>query len=149
VPAITRARRSTSSSQRFAGPDAIGYRRRSRTEDFLDRGHALSAVQKSRSHEHLMEFKCVPFTEELLYGEFFKRSGDEERKMRSRFLFSIALPLALAFAARPRTRSRRARPGVARSQGTWSIATLHAAAAAGRAQGQGVLHAGRGQGVRA
>jgi hypothetical protein len=24
---------------------------------------------------HLMEFKCVPFTEELLYGEFYKRPG--------------------------------------------------------------------------
>ena len=26
------------------------------------------------SHEHLMEFKCVPFTEDLLYGEFYKRA---------------------------------------------------------------------------
>ena len=25
---------------------------------------------------HLMEFKCVPFTEELLYGEFYKETGE-------------------------------------------------------------------------
>ena len=35
---------------------------------------ALSAVRNPDPHAHLMEFKCVPFTEELLYGEFYKRS---------------------------------------------------------------------------
>jgi hypothetical protein len=26
---------------------------------------------------HLMEFKCVPFTEDLLYGEFYKRPAEQ------------------------------------------------------------------------
>jgi hypothetical protein len=30
-------------------------------------------VRNPDPREHLMEFKCVPFTEQLLYGEFYKR----------------------------------------------------------------------------
>jgi phage portal protein BeeE len=26
--------------------------------------------------QHLMEFKCVPFTEQLLYGEFYKQARE-------------------------------------------------------------------------
>ena len=30
-------------------------------------------IRNPDTHAHLMEFKCVPFTEKLLYGEYYKK----------------------------------------------------------------------------
>lgn len=62
----------------FAGPDAIDYEATledpatfSRPWQIAYRLHRLPDPDA-----HLMEFKCVEFTEELLYGEFYKRSAE-------------------------------------------------------------------------
>ena len=62
----------------LAGPDAIDYeatledpRTFSRPWTITFRLHRLADPDA-----HLMEFKCVEFTEELLYGEFYKRPSE-------------------------------------------------------------------------
>ena len=35
---------------------------------------STSASTNPNPQQHLMEFKCVPFTEQLLYGEFYKQA---------------------------------------------------------------------------
>ncbi|MGD2167224.1 MAG: hypothetical protein PVF63_03895 [Gammaproteobacteria bacterium] len=62
----------------FAGPDAIDY------EATLEDSRTFSEPWKiafrlyrhADPDAHLMEFKCVEFTEELLYGEYYKRAGE-------------------------------------------------------------------------
>jgi len=62
----------------LAGPDAIDY------EATLTDARTFSSPWKislrlyrhADPDAHLMEFKCVPFTEQLLYGEFYKTSAE-------------------------------------------------------------------------
>lgn len=59
----------------FAGPDAIDYEAtledpRTFSEPWTI---AFRLYRHAGPEPHLMEFKCVEFTEELLYGEYFKR----------------------------------------------------------------------------
>lgn len=58
----------------FAGPDAIDYEATLTDPQTYSRPWkvAFRLYRHADPHEHLMEFKCVPFTEELLYGEFYK-----------------------------------------------------------------------------
>ena len=59
----------------LAGPDAIDYSATLEDPKTFSRPWSMH-FRLSRDpdpHAHLMEFKCVPFTEELLYGEFYKR----------------------------------------------------------------------------
>jgi hypothetical protein len=62
---------------RFAGPDVIEYE--AVLEDERTYSEPWSIAFRLYRHAdpdaHLMEFKCVEFTEELLYGEWFKRTG--------------------------------------------------------------------------
>jgi hypothetical protein len=59
----------------FAGPDAIDYSATLEDPKTFSRPWSMHfRLQRNPdSHAQLMEFKCVPFTEELLYGEFYKR----------------------------------------------------------------------------
>ena len=61
---------------KFAGPDAIDYSATLEDPKTFSRSWSMHfrLFRNPDPHEHLMEFKCVPFTEELLYGEFYKRS---------------------------------------------------------------------------
>lgn len=60
----------------FAGPDAIDYE--ATLEDPLTFARpwkiAFRLLRRPGADAHLMEFKCVEFTEELLYGEFYKNA---------------------------------------------------------------------------
>jgi hypothetical protein len=61
----------------FAGPDMIDYEAeledaRTFTEPWK---MSFRLYRHADPDEHIMEFKCVPFTEELLYGEYFKRTA--------------------------------------------------------------------------
>lgn len=62
----------------FAGPDAIDYEATLEDPQTFSRPWTMSFRLHRRADpdEHLMEFKCVPFTEELLYGELYKRSDE-------------------------------------------------------------------------
>jgi hypothetical protein len=59
----------------FAGPDAIDYSATLEDPKTFTRPWTMRfrLHRNPDPHAHLMEFKCVPFTEELLYGEFYKR----------------------------------------------------------------------------
>ena len=59
----------------FAGPDAIDYQATLEDPETFSRPWTMSfrLHRHPDPNAHLMEFKCVPFTEELLYGEFYKR----------------------------------------------------------------------------
>jgi hypothetical protein len=59
----------------FAGPDAIDYEARIEDPQTFSRPWTMSfrLYRHAEPQAHLMEFKCVPFTEELLYGEFYRR----------------------------------------------------------------------------
>lgn len=62
----------------FAGHDAIDY------EATLDDPRSFSEpfkigfrlYRRVGPEQHIMEFKCVPFTEKLLYGEYYKQPAD-------------------------------------------------------------------------
>jgi hypothetical protein len=59
----------------FAGPDAIDYSATLEDPQTFTRAWSMH-FRLHRNPDptaHLMEFKCVPFTEELLYGEYYKR----------------------------------------------------------------------------
>jgi len=60
----------------FAGPDAIDYSATLEDPETFSRPWSMHfrLYRNADSHAHLMEFKCVPFTEELLYGDLYKRT---------------------------------------------------------------------------
>lgn len=64
----------------FAGPDAIDYEATLEDPETFSRPWTVRfrLYRRADPDAHLMEFKCVPFTEELLYGEFYKRSADDQ-----------------------------------------------------------------------
>jgi hypothetical protein len=59
----------------FAGPDAIDYSATLEDPQTFTRAWTMRfhLVRNPNPAQHLMEFKCVPFTEQLLYGEFYKQ----------------------------------------------------------------------------
>jgi hypothetical protein len=59
----------------FAGPDAIDYTATLEDPQTFSRPWSIHfrLYRNADSQAHLMEFKCVPFTEELLYGDLYKR----------------------------------------------------------------------------
>ena len=63
----------------FAGPDAIDYEATLEDPRTFSRPWKMSfrLYRSPDPDAHLMEFKCVEFTEELLYGEFYKRTADQ------------------------------------------------------------------------
>lgn len=64
----------------FAGRDAIDYEATLEDPQTFSRPWTMSfrLYRRADPDEHLMEFKCVPFTEELLYGEHYKRTDEEQ-----------------------------------------------------------------------
>jgi hypothetical protein len=58
----------------FAGPNRISYEATLEDPQTFSRPWSISfpLYRHVEADAHLMEFKCVPFTEELIYGEFFK-----------------------------------------------------------------------------
>ncbi|MBN1240160.1 MAG: hypothetical protein JXB36_16770, partial [Gammaproteobacteria bacterium] len=58
----------------FVGPDAIDYEATLTDPQTFSRPWkvAFRLYRYADPDAHLMEFKCVPFTEELLYGEFYR-----------------------------------------------------------------------------
>jgi hypothetical protein len=58
----------------FAGPDAIDYEATLTDPQTFSRPWkiAFRLYRHADRDAHLMEFKCVPFTEELLYGELYR-----------------------------------------------------------------------------
>ncbi len=58
-----------------AGPDAIDYSATVEDPQTFSRPWSMHfrLFRNPDPHAHLMEFKCVPFTEELLYGDLYKR----------------------------------------------------------------------------
>ncbi|MEO8464525.1 MAG: hypothetical protein ABI640_04235 [Gammaproteobacteria bacterium] len=60
----------------FAGPDAIDYSATLEDPQTFSRPWSMHfrLHRNSDNHAHLLEFKCVPFTEELLYGDVYKRT---------------------------------------------------------------------------
>ena len=59
----------------FAGADAIDYEATLEDSQTFTRPWRMSfrLLRRPDSEGHVMEFKCVEFTEELLYGEFYKK----------------------------------------------------------------------------
>jgi hypothetical protein len=59
----------------FAGRDAIEYSATLEDPQTFSRPWSIHfrLFRNPDPHAHLMEFKCVPFTEELLYGDVYKR----------------------------------------------------------------------------
>jgi hypothetical protein len=62
----------------FAGPDAIDYSATLEDPQTFTRPWTMRfrLLRQPDRDAHLLEFKCVPFTEELLYGELYKRSQE-------------------------------------------------------------------------
>jgi hypothetical protein len=62
----------------FAGPDAIDYEATLEDPQTFTRPWkiAFRLFRRPNPDEHLMEFKCVEFTEELLYGELYKKAAE-------------------------------------------------------------------------
>lgn len=62
----------------FAGPDAIDYEATLEDPQTFSRPWTMSfrLYRHTGSDAHLMEFKCVEFTEDLLYGEFYKQPAE-------------------------------------------------------------------------
>jgi hypothetical protein len=61
-----------------AGPDAIEYSATLEDPQTYSRPWTMRfrLLRNPASKAHLMEFKCVPFTEELLYGDLYKRPAE-------------------------------------------------------------------------
>jgi hypothetical protein len=59
----------------LAGPDAIDYSATLEDPQTFSRSWTMSfrLLRSPDPKAHLMEFKCVPFTEELLYGDLYKQ----------------------------------------------------------------------------
>ena len=59
----------------FAGPDAIDYSATLEDPQTFSRPWTMRfrLVRNPNPQQQLMEFKCVPFTEQLLYGELYKQ----------------------------------------------------------------------------
>ena len=59
----------------FAGPDAIDYSATLEDPQTFSKPWSIKfrLHRNSNEAEHLMEFKCVPFTEQLLYGDLYKQ----------------------------------------------------------------------------
>ena len=59
----------------LAGPDAIDYSATLEDPQTFSRPWTMRfrLVRNSNPEQHLMEFKCVPFTEQLLYGDLYKQ----------------------------------------------------------------------------
>ena len=59
----------------LAGPDAIDYSATLEDPQTFSRPWTMRfrLARNPNREQHLMEFKCVPFTEQLLYGEFYKK----------------------------------------------------------------------------
>jgi hypothetical protein len=59
----------------FAGPDAIDYSATLEDPETFSRPWSMHfrLYRNPDPQAHLMEFKCVPFTEALLYGDLYKR----------------------------------------------------------------------------
>ena len=59
----------------LAGPDAIDYSATLEDPQTFSRPWTMRfrLVRNPNPQQQLMEFKCVPFTEQLLYGEFYKQ----------------------------------------------------------------------------
>jgi len=62
----------------LAGPDAIDYSATLEDPETFSRPWTMRfrLVRNPNPAQHLMEFKCVPFTEQLLYGEFYKQARE-------------------------------------------------------------------------
>ena len=62
----------------FAGPDAIDYEATLTDPRTFSRPWkiGLRLYRRADPDAHLMEFKCVPFTEKLLYGEFYRQPAE-------------------------------------------------------------------------
>jgi len=62
----------------LAGADAIDYSATLEDPQTFTRPWTMRfrLVRNPNPAQHLMEFKCVPFTEQLLYGEFYKQPRD-------------------------------------------------------------------------
>jgi hypothetical protein len=62
----------------LVGPDAIDYSATLEDSQTFSRPWTMRfrLVRNPNREQHLMEFKCVPFTEQLLYGEFYKQPRD-------------------------------------------------------------------------
>ncbi len=60
---------------KFASPDAIDYAATLEDSQTFSRPWSVHfrLYRNADAHAHLLEFKCVPFTEELLYGDVYKR----------------------------------------------------------------------------
>ena len=61
----------------FAGPDAIDYEATLEDPETFSRPWTMRfrLHRHPDSDAHLMEFKCVEFTEDLLYGDFYKEAA--------------------------------------------------------------------------
>jgi hypothetical protein len=61
----------------LAGPDTIDYSATLEDAKTFSRPWSihLRLHRNPDPHAHLMEFKCVPFTEELLYGDLYRRTA--------------------------------------------------------------------------
>ena len=59
----------------LAGPNAIDYSATLEDPQTFSRPWTMRFrhVRNPNPEQHLMEFKCVPFTEQLLYGQFYKK----------------------------------------------------------------------------
>jgi hypothetical protein len=59
----------------FAGADAIDYSATLEDPQTFSRPWTMRfrLVRNPNPQQQLMEFKCVPFTEQLLYGDLYKR----------------------------------------------------------------------------
>ena len=62
----------------YAGPDAIDYEATLEDPQTFSEAWKMSfrLYRHANPDHHIMEFKCVPFTEDLLYGEYFKRTAE-------------------------------------------------------------------------
>ena len=62
----------------LVGSDAIDYSATLEDPETFSRPWTMRfrLVRNPNPEQHLMEFKCVPFTEQLLYGEFYKQARE-------------------------------------------------------------------------